>query len=216
MLPGTIENNSNKEQDNNARSPVLENQIQQMLNKLMIDEDDTCINFSEEEQNLTDENEDEIKYFQLGSDNNSESTSPSFSFQRGNTKYPTISFSNYVQGFNQNVLFPLVSCQMLQNNIMRQRNNIKHNSNSRFVRTNTRKQTYDLKKDKNQYFYNNNISYQKFERRQSINQSQAVSLQLEILLYELGNSLAKSDKIDFFIYSKIKGNFINIIKTKKF
>ena len=61
MLPGTIENNSNKEQDNNARSPVLENQIQQMLNKLMIDEDDTCINFSEEEQNLTDENEDEIK-----------------------------------------------------------------------------------------------------------------------------------------------------------
>ena len=215
MLPGTIKNNSNKEQDNNARSPVLENQIQQMLNKLMIDEDDTCINFSEEEQNLTDENEDEIKYFQLCSDNNSESTSPSFSFQRGNTKYPTISFSNYVQGFNQNVLFPLVSCQMLQNNIMRQRNNIKHNSNSRFVRTNTRKQTYDLKKDKNQYFYNNNISYQKFERRQSINQSQAVSLQLEILLYELGNSLVKSDKIDFFIYSKIKGNFINIIKTQK-
>ena len=64
MLPGTIENNSNKEQDNNARSPVLENQIQQMLNKLMIDEDDTCINFSEEEQNLTDENEDEIKFYE--------------------------------------------------------------------------------------------------------------------------------------------------------
>ena len=40
MLPGTIENNSNKEQDNNARSPVLENQIQQMLNKLMIENDE--------------------------------------------------------------------------------------------------------------------------------------------------------------------------------
>ena len=139
MLPAI----DNQDQEYNARSPVLENQIEQMLNKLMIDEDDTCINFSEEEQNLTDENEEEIKYF--GSDNNSESTSPSFSFQRGNTKYPTISFSNNVQGFNQSIPFPLISCQMLQNNIMRQRNNIKHNTNSRFVRTNTRKQTYDLK-----------------------------------------------------------------------
>lgn len=217
MLPGIIEDKPKEDQDNNnARSSVLENQIEQMLNKLMIDENDTCINFSEEEQNITDENEDEQGYFQPGSDYNSESTSPSFSFQRGNTKYPTISFSNYVQGFNQNVFYPLLSCQMLQNNMMRQRNNIKHNSNSRFVRTNIRKQTYDLKKDKNQYFYNNNnVSYQKFERRQSINQNQSVSLQLEILLYELGNSLVKSDKIDFFIYSKIKGNFINIIKTHK-
>ena len=42
-----------------------------------------------------------------------------------------------------------------------------------------------------------------------------VDMQVEILLYEINDDLLKSEKIDFYIYSKLKGNFLNVIKTHK-
>ena len=36
-----------------------------------------------------------------------------------------------------------------------------------------------------------------------------------MLLYELNLSLTKNEKIDYFIYNKLQGNFVNIIKTHR-
>ena len=41
------------------------------------------------------------------------------------------------------------------------------------------------------------------------------SLQMEMMLIEVGNALVKVEQIDYYIYSRLKGNFINVIKTHK-
>ncbi len=41
------------------------------------------------------------------------------------------------------------------------------------------------------------------------------NMQIEMLLYELSNASAKTEKIDYFIYNKLQGNFVNVIKTHK-
>ena len=41
------------------------------------------------------------------------------------------------------------------------------------------------------------------------------NMHVEILLYELNSALTKNEKIDYFIYNKLKGNFVNIIKTHR-
>lgn len=47
------------------------------------------------------------------------------------------------------------------------------------------------------------------------NSEQLQTIQIEMLLYELSNALEKSEKIDYYIYSKLQGNFIKVIKTHK-
>ena len=37
----------------------------------------------------------------------------------------------------------------------------------------------------------------------------------DLLLFELNNLLLKSEKIDHFIYNKLQGNFVDVIKTHK-
>ena len=44
---------------------------------------------------------------------------------------------------------------------------------------------------------------------------QGINMQIEILLYELNSILTKTEKIDYYIYNKLQGNFVNIIKTHK-
>lgn len=39
--------------------------------------------------------------------------------------------------------------------------------------------------------------------------------QFDILIYELSNLLSKSEKIDHFIYTQLKGNFVSLLKTHK-
>ena len=41
------------------------------------------------------------------------------------------------------------------------------------------------------------------------------NMQIEMLLYELNTALSKTEKIDYYIYGKLQGNFVNVIKTHK-
>lgn len=61
-----------------------------------------------------------------------------------------------------------------------------------------------------------NPEYQNKEKRFSTMMfPKGTNMQIEMLLYELNNALAKTEKIDYFIYNKLQGNFVNIIKTHK-
>ena len=42
-----------------------------------------------------------------------------------------------------------------------------------------------------------------------------VNMQVELLLYGINQDLIKNDKIDYYIYNRLKGNFVNVIKTHK-
>ena len=60
-----------------------------------------------------------------------------------------------------------------------------------------------------------NIRGRKEKRFNTITLQQGVNMQVELLLYEINNELVKNEKIDFFIYNKLKNNFTNVIKTHK-
>lgn len=236
MISPNTEESCLQENNLSKRSIVLENQIEQMLNKLMIDENDEAsyINFCDAEEEIEDDQSDRslekelyntqenLNHFQYNGDfsiNNSQSTSPSFSFKRENKKYPTISFTNYpfLYPLNKSLGF-MVPNGPFQHHPYKPRTTKnqyqKENLNFYLKRSNNRKNTYDIRK--NQYEYNL-LTSQKNEHNSinSYSQNQIVCSQLEILLYEISNSLLQTDKIDFFIYSKLQGKFVKIIKTLK-
>ena len=112
---------------------------------------------------------------------------------------------------NNNYVFPnfIINLNNPNNNYNNQ-NNLSNVFKSNFHRDDKRKKTYDAKK--NDIQIENNISDKKFG---SVVFPKETNLKAEIALYELKNVLHKADKIDHFIYSKIQGNFVNIIKTHK-
>ena len=59
---------------------------------------------------------------------------------------------------------------------------------------------------------NNNQCHKKFF---TTSVPQNTNMHIEMLLYELNLSLTKNEKIDYFIYNKLQGNFVNIIKTHR-
>ncbi len=59
---------------------------------------------------------------------------------------------------------------------------------------------------------NNNQIHKKFF---TTSIPERTNMHVEILLYELNSALTKNEKIDYFIYNKLKGNFVNIIKTHR-
>jgi hypothetical protein len=59
---------------------------------------------------------------------------------------------------------------------------------------------------------NNNQCHKKFF---TTSVPQSTNMHIEMLLYELNLSLTKNEKIDYFIYNKLQGNFVNIIKTHR-
>ena len=59
---------------------------------------------------------------------------------------------------------------------------------------------------------NNNQLHKKFF---TTSIPERTNMHVEILLYELNSALTKNEKIDYFIYNKLKGNFVNIIKTHR-
>ena len=114
---------------------------------------------------------------------------------------------------NNNYLFH----NYIMNNINNQNNNYNNQSgnfsNIFFQRNEKRKTTYDGKNiDMN--FDNSKIDYDN-KKFGSVVFPKETNLKVELILYELKNSLFKTDKIDHFIYSKVQGNFVNIIKTHK-
>ena len=111
MISPNTEESCLQENNLSKRSIVLENQIEQMLNKLMIDENDEAsyINFCDAEEEIEDDqsdrslekelynNQENLNHFQYNGDfsiNNSQSTSPSFSFKR---KYHTTSQEPFLE-----------------------------------------------------------------------------------------------------------------------
>ena len=60
-----------------------------------------------------------------------------------------------------------------------------------------------------------NVRNRKEKRFNTITLQQGVNMQVELLLYEINNELIKNEKIDFFIYNKLKNHFTNVIKTHK-
>lgn len=116
----------------------------------------------------------------------SQSTSVSVNnYKRNGKKFPTISFTN-----------PL-PCQSFSASLFRPRHNTKHfNSNLPMGRPGSRKNTYELMK--------NQAAFCNFK-----------SLQMEMMLIEVGNALLKVEQIDYYIYTRLQRNFTNVIKTHK-
>ena len=116
--------------------------------------------------------------------------------------------------FNVNLLNSLPNQNFIQPNyiINNINNNIFNNINN-FQRSSNRKKTYDAKVDKKDIkkseIRNNDKKFG------SVIFPKETNLKLELLIYELKSILYRTDKIDHFIYSKIQGNIVDIIKTHK-
>ncbi len=116
--------------------------------------------------------------------------------------------------FNVNLLNSLPNHNFMQPNYMinNLNNNIFNNLNN-FQRSSNRKKTYDAKVDKKDIkkseIRNNDKKFG------SVIFPKETNLKLELLIYELKSILYRTDKIDHFIYSKIQGNIVDIIKTHK-
>ena len=100
------------------------------------------------------------------------------------------------------------------------KNNINDNSNQNYKRSESRKKTYPN--------FNNNDNYQKninnnilmvptynqifYQNQNNLNQ---INYNTEYLIFQLKFNLERNGKIDHYIYSLVKGIFINIIKNQK-
>ena len=125
--------------------------------------------------------------------------------------------SNYKR---HNFQTQIVNNPSYMNNIINYYNNnyinINTNSNSSLMenyinynRDIERKKTYDIKKNS---LEKNKIKENKFGSALIPN---TINLKLEMLIYEMKKLLLKYEKIDYYIFSKLQGNIISIIKTHK-
>ena len=201
------------------------------------------LNFSEEDeqQNKNQKknkfNKSHPKNNNFYNNNNNNNNNPNF--QRMNRTNLTINFSNqnsFPFSLNQNSIknnrnfyqtqiihSPIIlNPNIFNNNLLFSYNNQTQNFNFQktyqnfnqkpnFMRNNNRKKTYEIKNEKNMLEKPKNED-KKFG---TINYQKSINLKLEVLLYELKNLLIRTEKIDHFIYSKIQGNLISIIKTHK-
>ena len=86
---------------------------------------------------------------------------------------------------------------------------INNNSLKLFNNTNLKQNNNNIKNKIN----NNNEQFHKKFLTTTI--PQGTNMQIEILLFELNSVLTKTEKIDYYIYNKLQGNFVNIIKTHR-
>ena len=227
-----------------ARSPSLENQIETMLDNIMDgDNEEGNLRFSDDENSFDNKIEKDKDNSRSNSFFNSvfgsisseeQDKNDTFHFHRMNKKFQTISFNNNTQtnAYNNNNLM----MQMQYNNMLLQQQ-LAMQYNLQFKRSDIRKKTYDIKKEQKKCKTNSSNSINSVTSFNSLNSTSAFSskmqkmnetkrcstmicpqgtnMQIEILLYELTTMLSKTEKIDYFIYNKLQGNFINIIKTHK-
>ena len=100
------------------------------------------------------------------------------------------------------------------------KNNINDNSNQNYKRSESRKKTYPnfYNNDNYQKNINNNIllvpTYNQifYQNHNNLNQ---INYNTEYLIFQLKFNLERNGKIDHYIYSLVKGIFINIIKNQK-
>jgi hypothetical protein len=96
-----------------------------------------------------------------------------------------------------------------------------NNNNSFFLMNN--KQILNNNKINNKEIYNElinknemNINKNQLQKKfLTISIPQGTNMYIEMLLYDLNNLLIKNEKIDYFIYNKFKGNFVNLIQTHR-
>ena len=225
------------------KKTTLENQITSMLNQMLNedkgDEDQLCFSDEEDEkddinQNLNLNNQ-KKKRVCFNDDNIRINQRKEKKFQTVNLHNnnfpivnPLLNHRNYFQtqiihnpfNFNNFLMNSLPNNNyILPNYMINNMNNINPNNNNlsnilsnNFHRAEKRKATYDVK-NKDIHIDNKDINNNK--KFGSVVFPKETNLKAEIALYELKNILFKIDKIDHFIYSKIQGNFVNLIKTHK-
>ncbi len=225
------------------KKTTLENQITSMINQMLNedkgDEDQLC--FSDEEDEKDDINQNinlnnqKKKRVCFNDDNIRKNQRKEKKFQTVNLHNnnfpivnPLLNHRNYFQtqiihnpfNFNNFLMNSLPNNNyILPNYMINNMNNINPNNNNlsnilsnNFHRAEKRKATYDVK-NKDIHIDNKDINNNK--KFGSVVFPKETNLKAEIALYELKNILFKTDKIDHFIYSKIQGNFVNLIKTHK-
>ena len=112
--------------------------------------------------------------------------------------------------FNNHLVNVIPNQFYINPNLIVNNNNNNNNLNiENFNRSENRKKTYDAK-EKN---LKKNIRYNK--KFSSVNFPKETNLKVEMLIFEVKNILYRTEKIDHYIYSKIQGNIVDIIKTHK-
>ena len=112
--------------------------------------------------------------------------------------------------FNNHLINVIPNQFYINPNLIVNNNNNNNNLNiENFNRSENRKKTYDAK-EKN--LKKNIRDNKKFS---SVNFPKETNLKVEMLIFEVKNILYRTEKIDHYIYSKIQGNIVDIIKTHK-
>ena len=112
--------------------------------------------------------------------------------------------------FNNHLINVIPNQFYINPNLIVNNNNNNNNLNiENFNRSENRKKTYDAK-EKN--LKKNIRDNKKFS---SVNFPKETNLKVEMLIFEVKNILFRTEKIDHYIYSKIQGNIVDIIKTHK-
>jgi hypothetical protein len=195
-----------------SRLPDLEDQIEHMLLNLMDEDSD-----GSSELHFSDESSNEIEsptYADLQSTNITEATcSPPWSFNRNVKKCTTYTPINK----SQPLYFPLANeannalfSHLLFQDIPTNRyppHSIK--SSASFPLSSTT--IHNNVPNRNSLFALPH-SPSKFQCQQTQGNT---NMQIECIIYEISGLLKKTDKIDTYIYSKLKGNFFNIITTHR-
>jgi hypothetical protein len=113
---------------------------------------------------------------------------------------------------NTQFIFPnYVNHQQIENpnNIISQNEIINNSTINNNLRTEKKKKTYEMKPNT---LLKSQILNKKFG---SVTLPRDMNVKIEMLLFEIKKLISKANKIDYLIYSKLQGNFINIIKDHK-
>ena len=113
---------------------------------------------------------------------------------------------------NTQFIFPnYVNHQQIENpnNIISQNEIINNSTIHNNLRTEKKKKTYEMKP-------NTLLKSQTLNKKfGSVTLPRDMNVKIEMLLFEIKKLISKANKIDYLIYSKLQGNFINIIKDHK-
>ena len=225
------------------KKTTLENQITSMLNQMLNedkgDEDQLCFSDEEDEKddinqnlNLNNQKKKRVCFNDDNIKKNQKKEKKCQTVNLHNNNFPIVNpllnhrnyfqtqiihnpfnFNNFLMNSlpNNNYILPNYMINNM-NNINPNNNNLSNILSNNFHRAEKRKTTYDVK-NKDIHIDNKDINNNK--KFGSVVFPKETNLKAEIALYELKNILFKIDKIDHFIYSKIQGNFVNLIKTHK-
>ena len=167
----------------------LKNQIENMIDGI-IGEEGSSLHFSEEEEETAQTDFSHIK------------------IERVSKKYPTISFTNSTQCFQYNN-------QMFNNSIPMYSNYPTMFYMNNINQINRCEPHPNVVQSKTANNMNGNFGRKEKRNKTTTYLNNGVNMQVELLLYGINQDLIKNDKIDYYVYNRLKGNFVNVIKTHK-